>query len=61
MKNKTFLLAVSLLLMAVGCNNTPKPESNPDLKPNTSALLADYDMVIMEAGQLVFICRSSWW
>ena len=59
MKNKTFLIAVALLFLAVGCDNTPKPESDPTSNPAKSALLSDYDMVLMEAGQLVFYDNAS--
>ena len=55
MKHKTILFAVSLLLFAVGCDNTPKPANNPT--PQTT--LSNYDMVIMEDGQLVFYNNAS--
>lgn len=54
MKIKTLLFAAALLLFAVGCNNNPKPENNPTPQAAKPATLADYDMVLMEHGQLVF-------
>ena len=54
MKTKTLLFAAALLIFAVSCNNNPKPGSNTTPQTAKPATLADYDMVLMENGQLVF-------
>ena len=62
MRTRLFLFAAALVIAAVSCNNTPKPEGNPaGPTPQTAkpASLADYDMVFMEQGQLVFYHNAS--
>lgn len=61
MKAPVFLIAAALMIAAVSCNNN-KPENNKSTdgkevaKP---ASLADYDLVLMENGQLVFYHNAS--
>ena len=54
MKTRLFIIAATLLLFAVGCNNNPKPENPPKPQAAKPVTLADYDMVLMEHGQMVF-------
>ena len=53
MRNIAFIIA-AMLLFAFSCNNTPKPVNEPAQQTTNPASLADYDMVLMEDGQLVF-------
>lgn len=54
MKRHFYFLLMMMALFAVSCNNTQEPGNNPTPQTNNSTSLADYDMVLMEAGQLVF-------
>ena len=54
MKTRFFFIAATLLLFAVACNNNPKPENTSTPQIAKPVTLADYDMVLMEQGQLVF-------
>lgn len=61
MKKITIVFSLALLIGAVSCNNTKQQGNGSSTNPETNAVelvkpssLADYDMVIMEDGNLVF-------
>lgn len=61
MKASVILIATALMIGAVSCNNT-KPENNQPAEGTRiakPASLADYDLVLMENGQLVFYHQAS--
>ena len=61
MRAPVFFIAAALMIAAVSCNN--KPENNKPTDPKEQVAkpnsLADYDMVLMENGQLVFYHKAS--
>ncbi len=59
MKKTFFLLMIVAALGMMSCYNTPKPDNEPTPQPQKPALLSDYDMVIIEAGQMVFYHSAS--
>lgn len=42
------------MMGVISCNQNPKPENTPTPQAAKPVTLADYDMVLMEEGQLVF-------
>ena len=54
-KNKTLLIAVALLFVAIGCDhqNTPKAPETPEVTA-LPADIADYDIAMLDNGKLYF-------
>ncbi len=59
MKKTFVLLMIVAALGMMSCNDTPKPDNELAPSPSKPALLSDYDMVIIEAGQMVFYHNAS--
>lgn len=59
MKKMIVLFMVLATFGMMSCNNTPKLENKPTPQTEKPATLSDYDMVIIEAGQIVFYHNAS--
>lgn len=59
MKKTIILLMAFAALGMTSCNGTPKTGNEPTPQTLKPASLSEYDMVIMEAGQLVFYHNAS--